>query len=58
MTTLVIFVGTDVSKDNVPLKRRFLHQPHGVIIPKKTTFFIVTAAETSNLNIALTGWVL
>jgi hypothetical protein len=25
-------------------------------IPQKTTFFIVTAVKTSNLNITLTGW--
>jgi hypothetical protein len=32
----------------VPLKRRFLQEPHGVT-SQKTPFFIVTAVKTSNL---------
>jgi hypothetical protein len=33
----------------VPPKRRFLQEPHG-ITSRKTPFFIVTAAKTSNLT--------
>jgi hypothetical protein len=32
----------------VPLKRRFLQQPHGVT-SQKTPFFVVTAVKTANL---------
>jgi hypothetical protein len=39
----VAFVRTDV-----PPKRRFLQEPHGVT-SKKTPFFIVTVVKTSNL---------
>jgi hypothetical protein len=28
----------------------------GFFVSQKTAFFIVTAAKTSNINIALTGW--
>jgi hypothetical protein len=33
----------------VPPKRRFLQEPHG-ITTQKTPFFIVTAVKTSNLK--------
>jgi hypothetical protein len=33
----------------IPLKRRFLQEPHGVTT-QKTPFFIVTAVKTSNLT--------
>jgi hypothetical protein len=36
-------------KTNVPLKRRFLQEPHTVTI-QKTAFFIVTAVKTSDLT--------
>jgi hypothetical protein len=36
-----------VKKYQVPPKRRFLQQPHGVT-SQKTSFFIVTAVKTSN----------
>jgi hypothetical protein len=38
-------------------ERQFLQEPRG-LTSQKTTFFIVTAVKTSNLNIALTGWIL
>jgi hypothetical protein len=46
----VALVRTDVSSiimRYVPLKRRFLQEPHGVT-SQKTPLFIVTAVETSN----------
>jgi hypothetical protein len=33
----------------IPLKRRFLQEPHGVTC-HKTAFFFVTAVKTSNLT--------
>jgi hypothetical protein len=40
----------------VPPKRRFLQEPHGVTT-QKTPFFIVTAVKTSNLTKLLCTWV-
>jgi hypothetical protein len=37
------------NKHQVPPKRRFLQEPHGVT-SQKTPFFIFTAVETSNLT--------
>jgi hypothetical protein len=42
MLRRVTLVRTDVSDE-----RRFLEEPH-VVTSQKTTFFIVTAAKTSN----------
>jgi hypothetical protein len=36
-------------RTEVPPKRRFLQEPHGVTT-QKTPFFIVTAVKTSNLT--------
>jgi hypothetical protein len=38
-------------------KRPFLQEPHGVTSQNRASF-IVTAVQTSNLNIAITGWAL
>jgi hypothetical protein len=43
-----IFV-TLMNEAQVPPKRRFLQEPHGVTT-QKTQFFIVTAVKTSNLT--------
>jgi hypothetical protein len=51
----VALVRTDVSEElsasiiRVPLKRRFLQEPHGVT-SQKMPFFIVTTVKTSNLT--------
>jgi hypothetical protein len=57
MLPRVALVRTDVSEKHsaswrwrreIPPKRRFLQDPHGVT-SQKTAFFIVTAVKTSNL---------
>jgi hypothetical protein len=40
---------TLMNEAQVPSKRRFLQEPHGVT-SQKTPFFIVTAVKTSNLT--------
>jgi hypothetical protein len=37
-------------RGQVPPKRRFLQEPHGVTT-QKTPFFIITAVKTSNLKL-------
>jgi hypothetical protein len=39
----------ELGRTDVPPKRRFLQEPHGVT-SQKMTFFIVTAVKTSNLT--------
>jgi hypothetical protein len=49
-----IFV-TLMEEAQVPPKRRFLQEPHGVS-SKKTLFFITTAVKTSNLTCIVLSW--
>jgi hypothetical protein len=48
-TTLAATSNRRTLRRNIPLKRRFLKEPHGVT-SQKTPFFIVTAVKTSNLT--------
>jgi hypothetical protein len=42
-------LATLMKEAQIPPKRRFLQEPHGVTF-QKTPFFIVTAVKTSNLT--------
>jgi hypothetical protein len=48
-TRLAVTDNRRTLRRNIPPKRRFLQEPHGVTSQKKL-FFIVTAVKTSNLT--------